>query len=77
MIPFILPLTINGSRKVLSKHSLSVEPGKIEVVVNDPIETKSCTIDDLEKIMQRTRNSIVASFNPLYPEKINRIIAID
>lgn len=64
----ILPLTINGSRKVLSKHSLSVEPGKIEVVVNDPIETKSCTIDDLEKVMQKTRDSIISSFNSLYPE---------
>lgn len=65
----ILPVTVNGSRKILSKHNLWVKPGKIEVVVNDPIVTKDCTIDDLEKVMQKTRDSIVASFNPLYPEK--------
>ena len=64
----ILPVTVNGSRKVLSKHSLSVTPGRIEVVIDDPIDTKNYNIDDLEKLMGKARDSIISNFNPLYPE---------
>jgi len=61
-------VTVNGSRKVLSKHSLSVTPGRIEVVIDDPIDTKNYNIDDLEKLMGKARDSIISNFNPLYPE---------
>ena len=34
----ILPVTVNGSRFVLPKDTLALMPGKIEVVVGDPID---------------------------------------
>jgi len=64
----ILPITVNGSRKVLPKKSLVFRPGPIEVVVADPIVTTSYTRDQLPELMDRTRQVIISNFKPDYPE---------
>ena len=60
----ILPITINGSRKVLPKGSVVFTPGEIEVIVGDPIDTKGYTRESLPELMERTRQDIVSSFKP-------------
>jgi 1-acyl-sn-glycerol-3-phosphate acyltransferase len=60
----ILPVTVNGSRKVLAKKSVVFRPGSIEVVVGDPIETAGCTDEALEELMRQTRDTIVSNFDP-------------
>jgi 1-acyl-sn-glycerol-3-phosphate acyltransferase len=64
----ILPITVNGSRKVLPKKSLVFHPGTIEVVVSDPIETSGYTKDRLQELMDRTRDVIISNYNPDYPD---------
>jgi 1-acyl-sn-glycerol-3-phosphate acyltransferase len=64
----ILPVTVNGSRKVLPKKSLIFRPGPIEVVVSDPIDTKGYTKEQLQELVDRTRDVIIAQFNPDYPD---------
>ncbi len=64
----ILPVTVSGGRKILPKGSLVFSPGPMEVVVADSIDTQDCTRKDLEELMQRTRNMIIANFKPDYPE---------
>ena len=64
----ILPVTVNGSRRVLPKKSLVFRPGPIEVVVGDPLETSGYTKEQLPEIMERTRGIITAQFNPDYPD---------
>jgi len=63
----ILPVTVNGSRKVLPKKSLVFRPGVIEVVVGDPIETTGLTRDDLPALMEKTRAAVVSNYRPDYP----------
>lgn len=63
----ILPVTVNGSRKVLPKKSLVFRPGLIEVIVADPIETTGLTREDLPSLMERTRNAIIGNCRPEYP----------
>lgn len=63
----ILPVTVNGSRRVLPKKSLVFNPGTIEVVVADPIETRDYTRQNLQELVDRTRDVIVSNFNPEYP----------
>lgn len=63
----ILPVTVNGSRKVLPKKSFVFRPGTIEVVVGDPIETSGLTREDLPALMEKTRDVIVSNFRPDYP----------
>ena len=60
----ILPVTVNGSRKVLPKGSWVVNPGHIEVVVGSPIDVTNFSHDSIKKLMVETRAVIVANFDP-------------
>jgi len=64
----ILPVTVNGSRKILPKGDLAFKRGPIEVVVGDPVDTQGYAHDTLEELIDITRNTIIANFNPEYPE---------
>jgi 1-acyl-sn-glycerol-3-phosphate acyltransferase len=66
----ILPVTVNGSRKILPKKALAFNPGVIELVIGKPVVTGHYTHDNLKDLMDKTRNIIVANFNPDYPEKV-------
>jgi 1-acyl-sn-glycerol-3-phosphate acyltransferase len=62
----ILPVTVNGSRRILPKKSLAVTPGKIQVVIGDPIDAGGYAADDVQALIDKTRGAIVANFNPEY-----------
>jgi 1-acyl-sn-glycerol-3-phosphate acyltransferase len=65
----ILPITVNGSRRVLPKESLTLNPGKIQVVIGDPIDTSGYTTDTVQKLIDKTRQTIIANFDPGYTGK--------
>lgn len=56
----ILPVAINGSRRLLPKGALSPKPGAVNVVVTAPIETEGLAKEDLPDLMARTREAILA-----------------
>jgi 1-acyl-sn-glycerol-3-phosphate acyltransferase len=58
----ILPVTVNGSRKILPKRSLVFRPGTIEVVVSDPIDTAGWQKGRMQELMERTRNIIIDNY---------------
>lgn len=62
----ILPITINGSRYVLPKKSLAVRPGKIQVVIGDPIDSRSYSLDTVDQLIAKTRKAVVENFNAEY-----------
>jgi 1-acyl-sn-glycerol-3-phosphate acyltransferase len=64
----VLPVTVNGSRKVLPKKSLVVHPGPIEVVISDPIETSGFSMENLQDLIDKTRDVIISNFKPDFPE---------
>lgn len=59
----VLPVTINGSRRILPKGSLVFRPGTIELVVERPIETDVYRPDQLDALISRTRSMISAHFS--------------
>jgi 1-acyl-sn-glycerol-3-phosphate acyltransferase len=65
----ILPVTINGSRRVMRKGSFTVNPGKIQVVIGDPIDTSGYTTDTIQDLINKTRQTIIANFDPEYTGK--------
>ena len=69
MFAILLPVTVNGSRKILPKKSLLFHPGPIEVVISDPIETTGCSIENLQDLVDKTREVITSNFNPNFPEE--------
>ena len=62
----ILPVTVNGSRRVLPKGSLVVKPGNIQVVIGDPIDTSDYTNDTVQELIDKTRQAVMANFDPDY-----------
>lgn len=55
----ILPVAINGSRRLLPKGAPSAKPGTVSVVIGVPIETEGLDKEDLPDLMARTREVIV------------------
>ncbi len=60
----ILPVTVKGSRQVMPKGSLVFHPGKIQVIIGDPIDTCSYTEDEVDKLIVKTRRLIMGNFEP-------------
>jgi 1-acyl-sn-glycerol-3-phosphate acyltransferase len=58
----ILPVTVNGSRKVLPKGSIVFAPGNIELVISDPIDASVYTNDTMEDLIQITRDMVLSNF---------------
>ena len=54
----IVPISVRGSREVLSRGSMEIRPGTIDVVFGDPIETGSPSAGALPELMARVRSAI-------------------
>lgn len=57
----IVPLTINGPYDVLKRNCRRLRPGKLELVIHDPIPTDEITEADLPALIERTRGIIHAA----------------
>jgi 1-acyl-sn-glycerol-3-phosphate acyltransferase len=62
----ILPVTVNGSRRILPKGSLVMKPGKIQVVIGDPIDTSGYTAETVDELIDKTRRAVMGNFNSEY-----------
>jgi 1-acyl-sn-glycerol-3-phosphate acyltransferase len=60
----VLPVTVNGSRKVLPKGSVVFTPGSITVTIGNPIDTHVYTHDTMKELMARTRAEIQSNLAP-------------
>jgi 1-acyl-sn-glycerol-3-phosphate acyltransferase len=60
----ILPVTVNGSARILSKGSLVFYPGIIDIVVGDPIDTREYPLDRLLDLMNKVRDVIISKHHP-------------
>ena len=54
----IVPITINGSFDVLKVDSLTLKPGKLELIIHKPIPTDKLEQKDLRDLMEQTRQII-------------------
>jgi 1-acyl-sn-glycerol-3-phosphate acyltransferase len=57
----IVPVTVKGGREVLPKGSLRVRPGRIDVVIGEPIETAGRGADDRDALIDLVRGRIAAA----------------
>ncbi len=56
----IVPVSIEGARKVLPSDAFRVRPGVIRVDVGDPIDTVGKTLDDRDALMAQAHVAVVA-----------------
>ena len=59
----VVPVTVEGSRRVMPKGRLAVTPATVRVTVHEPIVTSSMGRDDARGLAQRVRD-VVASALP-------------
>jgi 1-acyl-sn-glycerol-3-phosphate acyltransferase len=65
----IVPISIIGSRRIMPKKSLHIDPGTITMVIGRPIETANMTIDHRDDLMATVRSVIEETFyNAAYGE---------
>jgi hypothetical protein len=50
----------------MRKGSFTLKPGKIQIVIGDPIGTSSYTADTIQDLIDKTRQTIMANFDPDY-----------
>jgi 1-acyl-sn-glycerol-3-phosphate acyltransferase len=55
----IIPVAVIGGRQVLPKHSLRVRPGRMRVVVGEPIQVSDLAFEDRDALLERSRAAIV------------------
>ncbi len=56
----ILPVTIKDSMKILPCETYDVTPGSAEVIIHPPIDMNNKSLDDLDKLVLRTKETIAA-----------------
>ena len=64
----IIPISISGSRFILRKHSNKISPGKIKIVIGDPINTKDFGYQERENLGHYVRDIIVKNYDEHFNE---------
>ncbi|MEQ9063577.1 MAG: lysophospholipid acyltransferase family protein [Vicingaceae bacterium] len=59
----ILPITINGTRKILPSGSLDLLPGRAEAIVHPAVDTSVYTEKNMAELISKVRDIIVLSFD--------------
>ena len=60
----VVPITITNSASIQPPGSYGIRPGRINVVIHDPIETTGMTFEDRHALILQTRAAIASALNP-------------
>lgn len=60
----IVPITINGTPRVLKPDTYHVRAGQTEMIVHPAVPTQGLTLHDVDALSQRVRNIIASRFVP-------------
>lgn len=56
----VLPITINGTNKILPTGTMDLKPGKAEMVIHEPIPIEDYTEENIEELMDKSKAQIAA-----------------
>lgn len=54
----VVPITINGAFDVMRRGSFLITPGKLELIIHEPIPTRDLTDDEVLRLMNQTRDIV-------------------
>lgn len=60
----ILPITIQGTSKIMRKGDWRIYPGQVRIQIDPPIETAGTPADKEEELSQRVRSTLVKNLAP-------------
>jgi 1-acyl-sn-glycerol-3-phosphate acyltransferase len=58
----IVPIVIHGTREIMAKGHLRVNPGNVRMEIKDPIDISGYTRDTKEALMEHVRSVISKGF---------------
>ena len=64
----LVPLTVQGSRFVMSKGQLTARPGRVRLVVHDPIATEGLSAADARGLAARVREVVEGAAGHVPPD---------
>jgi 1-acyl-sn-glycerol-3-phosphate acyltransferase len=56
----VVPITITGSRHVMTKGELTVRPGNVSLTVHEPVDTSTLSRDGVRDLAERVRATVAA-----------------
>jgi 1-acyl-sn-glycerol-3-phosphate acyltransferase len=59
----VVPISISGTRNILKKHSLKLNPGKVKIIISDPIDSSNYKLEDREIFASDVRQIIINNFD--------------
>lgn len=60
----LLPITLVGTRDIIPARTLRLFPGTVRMVIHPPIETIGMTLEQIDELLQRTRQVIASALPP-------------
>jgi len=63
----IIPITIVGAGTIMPKRSLRINPGKVTLIIDKPIDVTGYTVETRAQLIERVRNLIVSNINQRTP----------
>ncbi len=60
----ILPITLAGTKDILPNRSLNLMPGKVTMIIHEPIDIRQFKEDNIQELMHRAKNIIEDGLNP-------------
>jgi len=59
----IVPITIIGASEIMPKRSLKINPGKITMIIDQPIDTTAYSEDSRPELIERVRSVIIKNYH--------------
>jgi 1-acyl-sn-glycerol-3-phosphate acyltransferase len=56
----IVPVALRGTRELMPRGSLRLKPGRVSVIIGEPISTEGLDSDDRNALLERVRDQIAA-----------------
>ncbi|GAB6012883.1 lysophospholipid acyltransferase family protein [Viscerimonas tarda] len=57
----IVPITLNGPYNVMKIHTYLINPGKLELIIHDPIPTENLSEEDISQLLEEAREAVYSS----------------
>lgn len=57
----ILPVTIKGTDKIMPANSFDIFPGKVEMIIHNPVELTGYSYENVDQLMEKVRNIIISA----------------
>lgn len=65
----IIPITIIGAGTIMPKRSLRINPGRVTMIIDKPIDVSGYTVENRAELIDKVRNMIVNRYNQGTPSQ--------